>query len=69
MLRLLVSEGGFADPMLRAKIHRLHPYLVLIQFPDDLLLRMPALLSITRELQFSLVESYGNRSAEVECSF
>jgi hypothetical protein len=41
---------------------------VLLQYPDDLLFRVPALLhpsppvQITRELQFQLVEFSGGRS-------
>ncbi len=56
------------DPMLTAHICRLHTSLMLLQDPDDLLFRMPAvfivssLAQITRELQVRLVEFSEGRS-------
>ena len=68
LLRLPVVDRSVADPMLPAKIRRLHSGLMLLQDRNDLLFRVPALLhpsppvQITRELQFSLVEFSGGRS-------
>ena len=67
-LRLPGVERRRADPVLAAQIRRLHPSLVLLQNPDDLLFRVPALLhacppvQFTRELQFPLIEFSGSRS-------
>jgi hypothetical protein len=43
-LRLPAIERCRADPMLTANIRCLHPGLVLLQYPDDLLFRETALL-------------------------
>jgi hypothetical protein len=57
--------------MLPAQIRRLHPRLVLLHNPDDLLFREPALLHqspllhSTRELQFPLAEFSGGRSPDI----
>ncbi len=48
ILRLPPVERGRADPMLPPKIPRLHPGLVLLHYPDDLLFRKPALLDSRR---------------------
>ena len=61
-------QSSVADPVLPAKIRRLHSGLMLLQHRNDLLFCVPALLhpsppaQITRELQFSLVELFGGRS-------
>ena len=47
ILRLPAIERRRADPVLPAKIRRLHPGLMLLQDPDDLLFRVPALLHRT----------------------
>ena len=44
ILLLPAIKRSRADPMLTAQIHRLHPGLALLQYPDDLLFRTPALL-------------------------
>src|SRR5271157_6050630 len=55
--------------MLAAQVRRLHSGLMLLQNPNDLLFRVSALLhrsppsQITGELQFSLAEFLGSRSA------
>src|SRR5271163_3580770 len=46
VLRLPAIERRRADPMLAAQIRRLHSRLMLLQYPDDLLFRIPALLHL-----------------------
>src|SRR5207302_760487 len=71
-LRLPAIERRRADPVLTAHIRHLHPSLVLLHYPDDLLFRVPALLHlspllhITRELQTELVEISGGRSLRTD---
>ena len=43
-LLLPAIERRRADPMLTTQVRRLHPSLMLLQYPDDLLFRLPALL-------------------------
>jgi hypothetical protein len=54
-LRLPVVEGRLADPVLAAQIGCLHPRLMLLQNPDNLLFRVPALSYLV--LPFTLREN------------